>query len=131
MLPFFAAAGHNHYTRSVRWFHQNMMELPVTNPAIHQMFQKGYFVVRRSDQYWTGISPDLRIEQSLMCSLKSSGGLTRGRGMDEVTRYIWVLSRSVCTSVIEHLRSLLSIYYQTCYQHAKHSESAYSKSPGL
>ena len=29
----------------------------------------------------------------------------------------------MCTSVIEHLRSLLSIYYQTSYQHAKHSET--------
>ena len=84
----------------------------ITNPAIHQMFQKGYFVVRRSDQYWTGISPDLCIEQSL----KSSGGLTRGRGMNEVTRNIWVLSRPVCTSVIEH-------YYQTSYQQEKLSES--------
>ena len=123
MLPFLAAAGHNHYTRSVRWFLQNMIELPATNPAIHQMFQKGYFVVRRSDQHWTGISPDLCIEQSLMCSLKSSGGLTRGHGMEEVTRNIWVLSRPMCTSVIEHLRSLLSIYYQTSYHHAKLSES--------
>ena len=36
---------------------------------------------------------------------------------------IWVFSRAVCTSVIEHLRSLLSIYCQTNYQHAKISES--------
>ena len=29
----------------------------------------------------------------------------------------------MCASVIEHLRSLLNIYYQTSYQHAKLSES--------
>ena len=39
--------------------------------------------------------------------------------MDEITRTIWVLSQPVCISVIEHLRSLLSINYQTSYQHAK------------
>ena len=123
MLPFLAAAGHNHYTRSARWFLQNMRDLPNTHPNLHNMFQKGFFVVRRSSQYWTGISPDLCIEQSLMCSLKSSGGLTRGRGMDEITRNIWILSRPVCTSTIEHLRSLLNINYQTSYQHAKLSEA--------
>ena len=43
--------------------------------------------------------------------------------MDEITRTIWVLSRPVCISVIEHLRSLLSINYQTSYQHAKISDA--------
>ena len=85
MIPFLAASEHNHYTRSVRWFLQNMMELPVTHPTLYTIFMNGFFVVRQSDQYWTGISPDLCIEQSLLCSLKSPGGLTRGRGMDEIT----------------------------------------------
>ena len=40
-----------------------------------------------------------------------------------ITRTIWVLSRPVCISVIEHLRSLLSINYQTSYQHAKISDA--------
>ena len=88
MLLFLAAAARKHHTQYVKWFLQNMMELPATNPAIHQMFQKGYFVVRPSDQYWTGISPDLCIEQSLMCSLKSSGGLTRGHGMEIYGSYL-------------------------------------------
>ena len=58
-----------------------------------------------------------------MCSLKRSGGLTRGRVMDGITRTIWVLSRPVCISVIEHLRSLLSLNYQTSHQHAKISDA--------
>ena len=82
MIPFLAASGHNHYTRSVRWFLQNMLELPVTHPILYSIFMKGFFVVKRSDQYWTGISPDLCIKQSPMCSLKRFVGLTRGRGMD-------------------------------------------------
>ena len=123
IIPFLAASGHNHYTRSVRWFLQNMLELPVTHPTLYSIFMKGFFVVMRSDQYWTGISSDLCIEQLLLCSLKSPGGLARGRGMDEITRTIWFLSRPVCISVIEDLRSLLSINYQTSYQHAKLSDA--------
>ena len=52
MIPFLAALGHNHYTQSVRWFLQNMLELPVTHPFLYNIFMKGFFVVRRSDQYW-------------------------------------------------------------------------------
>ena len=32
MIPFLAASGHNHYTRSVRLFLQNTLELPVNIP---------------------------------------------------------------------------------------------------
>ena len=43
----------------------------------------GLHVVRRSDRFWAGLSPDLVIQQALMHSLKTSGILTRGRGMTE------------------------------------------------
>ena len=46
MIPFLAALGHNHYTRSVRWFLQNMLELPVTHSTLYSMFMKGFFVAR-------------------------------------------------------------------------------------
>lgn len=40
---------------------------------------------------------DLIIEQVLMRSLKTTGGLTRGPGMSDVTRVIWVMSKPVCS----------------------------------
>ena len=40
-------------------------------------------VIRRIDRYWAGLSSDLVIEQVLMRSMKTGGGLTRGRGMTE------------------------------------------------
>ncbi|KAK7469717.1 hypothetical protein BaRGS_00036299 [Batillaria attramentaria] len=43
----------------------------------------GHHVIRRSDRFWAGLSSDLIIEQVLMGSLKSTGGLTRGTGMGE------------------------------------------------
>ena len=39
---------------------------------------EGYHVVRRSDAYWAGLSTDLVIEQELMRSVKTTGGLTHG-----------------------------------------------------
>ena len=71
----FAAAGHNYYTKSAYIYLQIMKDLPQTHPIVHEHF---LHVVRRSNRYWAGLSTDLIIEQVLMRSLKTSGGLTRG-----------------------------------------------------
>jgi hypothetical protein len=57
-----------------------MKALEVTNPKVSKMFKDGNFVVRRSERNWSGLPADLIIEQVLMRSLKSTGGLTRGSG---------------------------------------------------
>ena len=41
---------------------------------------------RRTDSYWAGLSSDLVIEQVLLISMRSTGRLTRGRGMCESER---------------------------------------------
>ena len=53
---------------------------------LHQRFVEGYHSVRRSERLWAGLWTDIVIEQVLMRSLKSRGGLTRGRGMTESVR---------------------------------------------
>ena len=55
---------------------------------VHRKFEAGVHVVRRSNPLWAGLSTDLVIEQVLMRSLKTSGGLTRERGMTERQRVI-------------------------------------------
>ena len=60
---------------------------------------EGYHVVRRSDRFWAGLSTDLNIEQVLMRSIKTHGGLTRVKGMTENQRLVWVLSMLVCASI--------------------------------
>ncbi|WAR13717.1 hypothetical protein MAR_003822 [Mya arenaria] len=73
MLPFMAASGHNLYTKSARIYVQQMCKLQVEHPYVYQRFEEGYHVVRRID---------LIIEQVLMRSMKTSGGFTRGRGVN-------------------------------------------------
>ena len=57
-----------------------MSHLQDDHPKVYQHFQDGLHVIRRSDHYWAGLSSDLVIEQVLMRSMKTGGGLTRGRG---------------------------------------------------
>ena len=79
-LSTFAASGHFNYTKSVYLYLQNMTALKQNNAKVHEMFKDGNFVVRRSEHNWSGLPADLLIEQVLMRTLKSTGGLTRGSG---------------------------------------------------
>ena len=85
-VAFFAAAGHHNYAKSARLYLQQMMALKDTHPKVYQDYQEGHHVFQRSDRYWAGLSQDLVIEQVLMRSLKTSGGLTRGTGFGERQR---------------------------------------------
>ena len=55
---------------------------------VHRKIEAGVHVVRRSNRLWAGLSTDLVVEQELMRSLKTSDGLTRGRGMTERQRMV-------------------------------------------
>ena len=63
MLPYFPRTGHNNYPRSLYWFLQKMSAL---NPTVHQEFKNRHFAVRRISTFWSGVYPDLYIEQTLM-----------------------------------------------------------------
>ncbi|KAJ8870621.1 hypothetical protein PR048_029644 [Dryococelus australis] len=79
MLPYFAAAGHTHFTKSVCVHVENMLDLQTLNPDLYTKFENSLFIIRRSDREWAGLTPELVIEQALVRSLKTTGGLTRGR----------------------------------------------------
>ena len=83
-LPIFAAAGHYNYLKSAQWYLQKMLKLESDNKTVFNMFSKGLHVIRKSHKFWGGLGADLVIEQTLMRSLKTAGGLTRGGGMEEV-----------------------------------------------
>ena len=97
-LPIYAACDHFNCTKSLYLYLQKMNNLKNERPEVYQHFQEGNFVVRRSDRYWAGLPADQVIEQTLMRPLKSSGGLTRGSGMSDINRAVWLLSMSVCST---------------------------------
>jgi hypothetical protein len=123
MLPYLAAAGHNLYAKSAYIYLNQMQALRTSHPDIHEMFCKGYHVIRRSNRFWAGISIDLAIEQILMRSIKSSGGLTRGRGLGEAQRNLWLLSMPICSEINEAMQILTRTKYQANDQHVEASKS--------
>ena len=121
MLSYLAAAGHNAYTKSIHVYLQRLDQLPLMHPEVQKHFDNGLHVVWQTDRYWAGLSTDLVIEQVLMRSVKSTGGLTRGRGIDEIQR---LLLNPVCTEINSALQEYTSVQYATSDQH-KESKTAH------
>ena len=93
-----------------------MNRLPDTHPTVFEHFKKGMHPIRRSDRKWAGLSTDLVIEQELMRSLKTTGGLTRGSRMTENQRNIWVISRPSCAQVNNTMQNLTRIFHKSSEQ---------------
>ena len=64
-----------------------MFDLKNTSPEIYEAFMTGNYTPRQSDRLWAGLSTDLCIEKFLMRNIISVGGLTHGRGMEELKNH--------------------------------------------
>ncbi len=113
MLPYFAAAGHNLYAKSAHVYLQMMVKLEDEHPDVYQSFKMGHHAVRRSDRFWAGLSSDLVIEQVLMRRIKTSGESTRGRGMSEIQRLVWLLSLPSCAEVNYAIQELTGTRFES------------------
>lgn len=109
MLPYFAATGHILYAKSAYIYLQIMNDLKDKHPTIYKEFQSGMHVARRSDRFWAGLSTDLMIEQVLMRSAKTSGGLTRGKGFTETQRIVWLMSMPACAEINDAMQTLTDV----------------------
>ena len=71
-LPFVASTGHDRYTKSLRWFLDEMADLP---EGVEQEFLSGNWVVRRKTSYFGGASGDYIIETTMMATFKGREGI--------------------------------------------------------
>jgi hypothetical protein len=100
-----------------------MNDLEKKHPDVYQKFIEGFHVVRRSNQYWAGLSSDLVIEQTLMRSLTSTGGLTRGSGMTEDMRNLWTISAPVTSEYNIAMQDFSNLTYTASPQHKDSTEA--------
>ena len=86
-LTVFAAAGHFNYLQSAHYYLQQMSILEESTPTfIESSLMVFMLFVGAISAGLKVLSSDLVIEQTLIRSLKSTGGLTRGSGMTEDTK---------------------------------------------
>jgi len=58
-----------------------------------------------------------------MRSLKSNGGMTRGRGMSEFQRAVWVLSTPACAEFNDTMEKITGVEHRCSEQHKENSNS--------
>lgn len=106
MIPFYHAAGDLHYAKASHLYLQEMLDLKkrLTHQEYECFVQKGYFSVRRTERSWAGNWTDMTIEQTLMRSMKTSGGLSHGRGVSPATLAQWFLEMPTCIEVVLNLK---------------------------
>jgi len=107
MLPYFAAAGHNNYTKCCRLFLQDAQNLC---SCMATSLEEGLFTVRRNKSlYWSGTWSDMAIEQCLMRAAKTSGGLINITHR-EAARTVWLLSAHVLLQYTDGLRAMTGCF---------------------
>ena len=116
MQPYLAAAGHQQYAKAISLFPVEMMRMKKEEPENWTKLAKTH-VIRCSYSHWSGIATDLIIEQVLMCSLKSIGGLSHGWGWSEAQQLSWLLSRPTCAEYNHSLQILTSFSFLSSDQH--------------
>ena len=108
-MNLFAATGHI----------ELMRELPTDHPWLYRCFtEQGFHAVRRSNRFWAGLWTDLIIEQVMMRSIKSRGGLTRGRGVTEAIRLQWIYSMHKCAAACA-MTTVTDLQHMTSEQHVE------------
>ena len=94
-----------------------MLKLKIDHPDVHKQFMMGNHALRRSERYWAGLSMDLVIEQVLMRSLKSTGDVTRGRGMSETQMALWLMSLPAIAEMNNAMQQFTGTTFITSNQH--------------
>lgn len=93
--------------------------IPCNKPILlYALFNAGLFVIRRTERFWAGLSKDLVIEQTLMRTMKTTGGLVHGTGvMGEKQLNKWLLSLPVTATFNESMQEVTNRNFETSEQH--------------
>ncbi|CAG9814961.1 unnamed protein product [Phaedon cochleariae] len=119
MIPYFHAAGHLNYAKSAHLYLQDMLslEMKMDPDEYHKFTTEGYFTIRRTDKFWSGIWSDMTIEQVLMRAMKSYGGLTRGRGVTDSVLSRWIVGMLCLQHICDQIEMFTDVRSATSEQH--------------
>ena len=70
LLPIFHGCNSINYLHYVTFYLESMCRLPTDHPAIYKTFMKGYFVISESHRKFSGMSSDMKLEQTIQLAHK-------------------------------------------------------------
>lgn len=124
MLPYFHASRNFLYAKSTHLYLQDMAKLKETkDQQTFENFKNGLFTVKRIDKFNSGTWPDMIIEQTLMKSMKSGGGISRGRGTQESVFTKWVDGMHATNTICEETEKFCNVSLNSVEQHIDSRDS--------
>ncbi|ELU09791.1 hypothetical protein CAPTEDRAFT_191620 [Capitella teleta] len=101
------------WTLSIRQVCKNIsptLQSTMNETEFGKFTKDGYFTIRRKDHLWGGIFSDQSIERNLMRLLKTSGGMTRGRGITDSS-----LAKGYTSFALRHFGNAIVVFdgYET------------------
>ena len=75
VLPLFLECDSINYLRYASFYLQTMRKLPQDYPEIYKEFMKGKFAVKTKKGRFNAVSPDIKLEQTIQRSKKSTSGI--------------------------------------------------------
>ena len=101
------------YAKSAKFYLQLMDVLSIDYPWMYNLFQQGYYTIRRSDQFWAGLWTvfNWKCQESWRVNQKSKNG--------RVNRFIVGVSGRKCAEVYETMTELSGSKHTTNKQHVK------------
>lgn len=129
MIPIFFASGHHFYAKYSMLYLQQMLKLhKIMDITVYDNFvNKGYFTIRRSERFWSGVWSDMTIEQVLMRSIKCAGGFTRGRGISKDVIMNWVLARVTVLEICDAAEKFCGVQFSSSEQHVDNKAARISR----
>ena len=106
VLPIFAALDGINYLRCLMFYHETLKALPTTHPYLYQQFLLGNFVVKTNVGSFNAVPADMKLEQSINRSAKSTSGII---GQQKCLQYVteWQLIYHEVLDIANAYRQLL------------------------
>ncbi|GBP43082.1 hypothetical protein EVAR_96344_1 [Eumeta japonica] len=87
-----------------------MIKLEETmDPQTFENFKNGFFTVKRTEKFKSGTWTDMVIEQSLMKSMKTEGGVSRCRSTQDSVLCKWVYAMYATNTICEEMEKFCNI----------------------
>ena len=99
MLPYLAAFGPNFYTKSVTLHLETLYNFEGKHPEMYTTYLEHGHTVRRSDRLWGWLSLSVCTGHGMISIIKSAGGLSHWKGVDEFQRAISLLSTYITVTM--------------------------------
>ena len=103
LADYYFALNRVNYSRWLVRYHDNLLKLEVTHPAVYKEFKKGLFSIQPTEKPFSSSPVDLTLEQTI-----NADAACQRRGILALTNSIsarqrWAQSHSIRISVISHL----------------------------